>query len=117
MSSVPCSLTSAGGKVPHIVFNPKAPLHSYYPGVEHWACAAASPDAPPVPPYTSCLTQPPVHAIALWRIWEAARREGEESLSSTRTFLHDIYPRLLVWHRYLLTYRDPEESGLVTNTC
>ena len=53
------------GKVPHIVFNPKAPPHSYYPGAEHWACAAASPDAPPAPPYTSCLSQPPVHAIAV----------------------------------------------------
>ena len=102
------------GKVPHIVFNPEAPPKSYYPGAEHWACAAASPDAPPAPPYTSCLTQPPVHAIALWRIWEAAGREGEEALSFMRTFLHDIYPRLLAWHRYLLTYRDPEESGLVT---
>ncbi len=101
------------GKVPHIVFNLEAPPHSYYPGAEHWACAAASPDAPLAPPYTSCLTQPPIHAIALWRIWEAAGREGEEALSSTRTFLHGIYPRLLAWHRYLLTYRDPEESGLV----
>src|SRR5918995_1792603 len=57
------------GKVPHIVFNPKAPPHSYYPGAEHGACAASSPDAPPAPPYTSCLCQPPVHAIAVWRIW------------------------------------------------
>ena len=102
------------GKVPHIVFNPEAPPHSYYPGAEHWACAAASPDAPPAPPYTSCLTQPPVHAIALWRIWAAAGRGGEEALFFMRAFLHDIYPRLLAWHRYLLTYRDPEDSGLVT---
>jgi len=41
----------------------------------------------------------------------------EQAFSSTRTFLHDIDPRLLAWHRYLLTYGDPEESGLVTNTC
>ena len=102
------------GKVPHIVFNPEAPPESYYPGAEHWACAASSPDAPPAPPYTSCLTQPPVHAIAVWRIWEAAGRAGEASLSSTRKFLHDIYPRLFAWHRYLATFRDPEGSGLVT---
>jgi hypothetical protein len=31
------------GKVPHIVFNPEAPPDSYFPGAEHWACAAASP--------------------------------------------------------------------------
>ena len=52
------------GKVPHIVFNPEAPPDSYFPGAEHWACAAASPDAPRSPPYTSCLCLPPVHVIA-----------------------------------------------------
>jgi hypothetical protein len=35
------------GKVPHIVFNPEAPPDSYFPGAEHCACAAASPEAPP----------------------------------------------------------------------
>ena len=44
------------GKVPYIVFNPEAPPDSYFPGPDHWACAAASPDAPPAPPYTSCLS-------------------------------------------------------------
>jgi glucosylglycerate hydrolase len=102
------------GMVPHIVFNPEAPPHSYYPGADYWACAAASPDAPPAPPYTSCLIQPPVHAIAVSRIWEAAWCEGEEVLSSMRDFLHDIYPKLFAWHRYLATARDPEGSGLVT---
>ncbi len=61
------------GKVPHIVFNQDAPPESYFPGPDHWVCAAASPDAPPAPPYTSCLSQSPVHAIAALRIWEAAR--------------------------------------------
>ena len=102
------------GKVPHIVFNPKAPPRSYFPGPEHWACAAASPDAPPAPPYTSCLSQPPVHAIAALRIREAAGRRGEEEVSFARAFLKGIYPKLLSWHRYLATYRDPEDSGLVT---
>jgi len=102
------------GKVPHIVFNQDAPPESYFPGPEHWACAAASPDAPPAPPYTSCLSQPPVHAIAALRIREAARLGGEEEVSSAQAFLKGIYPGLLAWHRYLLTYRDPEESGLVT---
>ena len=100
------------GKVPHIVFNPMAPPESYFPGPDHWACAAASPDAPPAPPYTSCLCQPPIHAIAAQRIWEAAS-DGRARAEAT-AFLRDIYPKLLAWHRYLLTYRDPEESGLVT---
>jgi glucosylglycerate hydrolase len=100
------------GKVPHIVFNPEAPPESYFPGPDHWACAAASPDAPPAPPYTSCLCQPPIHAIAALRIWEAASN-GRVRAEAT-AFLRDIYPRLLAWHRYLMTYRDPEGSGLVT---
>src|SRR5919205_3893687 len=74
------------GKVPHIVFNPEAPPGSYFPGADHWACAAVSPDAPPVPPYTSGLCQPPVHAIAALRIWEAAEVGGE--LGFARAFLH-----------------------------
>jgi len=102
------------GKVSHIVFNPDAPPESYFPGPDHWSCAASSPDAPPAPPYTSCLSQPPVHAIAALRIWEAARFAGEEEVSCARAFLGRIYPGLLSWHRYLMTYRDPEGSGLVT---
>jgi glucosylglycerate hydrolase len=102
------------GKVPHIVFNEEAPPESYFPGPEHWACAAASPEAPPAPPYTSCLSQPPVHAISALRIWEAAQRGSQEETSSALAFLKSIYPGLLSWHQYLLTYRDPQESGLVT---
>jgi hypothetical protein len=102
----------SNGKVPHIVFNPEAPPESYFPGAEHWACAAASPDAPPAPPYTSCLCQPPTHAIAAIKIWEAAS-SGRARVEAT-AFLRGIYPRLLAWHRYLATARDPEGSGLVT---
>jgi glycogen debranching enzyme len=88
------------GKVPHIVFNPEAPPDSYFPGAEHWACAATSPEAPPAPPYTSCLCQPPTHAIAAHRIWEVASN-GRARAEAT-AFLRDIYPGLLSWHRYLL---------------
>lgn len=102
------------GKVPHIVFNENAPADSYFPGADHWSCTANAPDAPPVPPYTSCLCQPPVHAIAALHIWEVARREGGEAAEEARAFLGRIYPKLLGWHRYLLTYRDRERMGLVT---
>lgn len=99
----------ATGKVPHIVFDPNAPPGSYFPSADHWACAAASPDAPP---NTSGLCQPPVHAIAALRIWEAAR--DMEQIVFAHGFLREIYPRLFSWHRYLATFRDPEGSGLVT---
>ncbi len=85
------------GKVPHIVFNPEAPPESYFPGPEHWASAGGFPDAPPAPPYTSALCQPPTHAIGALRIWELARGRGEEALA--RNFLREIYPRLFAWRR------------------
>jgi glucosylglycerate hydrolase len=99
----------ASGKVPHIVFDPKAPPGSYLPGAEHWTCAVVSSGAPP---NTSGLCQPPVHAIAALRIWEVAK--GMKEVSFAYDFLRGIYPRLLSWHRYLMTFRDPEGSGLIT---
>ena len=102
----------SNGKVPHIVFDPKAPPESYFPGAEHWASAGRFPDAPPAPPYTSALCQPPTHAIGALRVWEVAR--GEDGEAPARSFLREIYPGLLRWHRYLMSYRDPEGSGLVT---
>ncbi|HEX5700188.1 MAG TPA: glycoside hydrolase, partial [Rubrobacter sp.] len=65
------------GKIPHIVFNPDAPPESYFPGPEHWASAADSPDAPSGPSVTSGLCQPPVHALAARRILTVAEARGE----------------------------------------
>ena len=101
------------GKIPHIVFNPDAPPESYFPGPEHWASAANAPDAPTGPATTSGLCQPPVHALAALRILRIAEARGE-GVAEARTFLGEIYPKLLAWHRYLATARDPEGSGLVT---
>jgi glycogen debranching enzyme len=101
------------GKVPHIVFNPLAPPESYFPGPEHWISAGVFPDAPPAPPYTSALCQPPIHAVGALRIWEVAKGRGKDEKTAL-AFLREIYPKMLRWHRYLLTDRDPEESGLVT---
>ena len=101
------------GKVPHIVFNPDAPPESYFPGPEHWASAADADEAPSGPARTSGLCQPPAHAIAVRRILEVAERRGE-GVAGVRKFLAETYPKLLAWHRYLATARDPEGSGLVT---
>jgi glucosylglycerate hydrolase len=104
----------ATGKLPHIIFNPDAPPKSYFPDAERWNSSALSSDAPDER-QTSGLCQPPVHAIAVLRIWEAAQNRGEERrFSLARSFLSQSYPRLFSWHRYLATARDPEGSGLVT---
>src|SRR5918992_1439156 len=103
----------ATGKLPHVVFNPEAPPRSYFPDAERWGSAALSSDAPSSP-HTSGLCQPPVHAIAVLRIWESAQVKNKERIELAREFLRDSYPRLLAWHLYLTTARDPEGSGLVT---
>ena len=98
------------GKIPHIVYNPNAPFDSYFPGAEHWSSAGFFPKAPPAPPYTSALCQPPMHAVAARHVWEIMKRRGEDP----EGFLQSAYPSLYRWHGYLLTERDPEGSGLVT---
>jgi glucosylglycerate hydrolase len=103
----------ATGKVPHIVFNPEAPPKSYFPDAERWSSSALSEDAP-AGSHTSGLCQPPVHAIAVLRIWETSRGRDERHVARARRFLEANYPRLFAWHRYLATARDPEGSGLVT---
>jgi hypothetical protein len=97
----------ATGKVPHIVFNPEAPPKSYFPDAERWNSSALSADAP-TGSHTSGLCQPPVHAIAVRRIWETSRGKEEERVERARRFLKANYPRLFAWHRYLATARDPE---------
>ncbi len=101
------------GKVPHIVFNPEAPPKSYFPDAERWNSSALSEHAP-AGPRTSGLCQPPVHAIAVRRIWQSAQNKDDERKERARAFLKSNYGRLFSWHRYLATARDPEGSGLVT---
>jgi hypothetical protein len=88
------------------VFDPRVP--DYWPGPEFWASAATSELAPRAPA-TSGLIQPPMHAIAVWRILECA--VGPERFHAR---VARLYPKLLAWHRYLAERRDPDGSGLIT---
>jgi glucosylglycerate hydrolase len=97
------------GRVPQIVYNPAAPLEGYFPDAARWACAALNPAASRAPA-TSGLCQPPVHALAAWRIVEVAADQAE----ALRPRLGALYRQLLAWHRYLAERRDPERSGLLT---
>ena len=100
------------GKVPHIVFNPDAPPGRLLPGPRALVQCGVFPGSPPAPPHTSCLCQPPTHALGALRVWELAQERDQADVA--RGFLSEIYPKLLAWHRYLATERDPEGSGLVT---
>jgi glucosylglycerate hydrolase len=99
----------ATGMVPHIVFR-AGPDHPYFPGPEWWD-TSVSPAAPAAPVKTTGICQPPVHALALQRIWQLTPREQRPEI---RARVRALYPRMVNWHRYLATQRDPEASGLVT---
>ena len=100
------------GRVPHIVFDPNVP--EYWPGPDLWGSREVS--AAPKTVATSGLIQPPMHAIAVWRILEIARAEriSEAAMRDLVARSRALYPKLLAWHRYLAERRDPERSGLIT---
>jgi hypothetical protein len=103
----------ATGMIPVIVYDEAAPAGSYFPDSQRWDCAI-SPAAPAAPPHTAGLCHPPVHALALERIWTIARAGAAGVRQETAAYLRRVYPAVLAWHRYLLTCRDTEGSGLVT---
>lgn len=92
------------GMVPHIVFD-RATGEAYYPGPSLWRS-----DRCPAAPHgvlTSGLTQPPLHACAVWWIWRyAADREGATA------FLRRAWPSLVAQHEYLTSVRDLGGHGL-----
>ena len=95
------------GRVPHIVFNPRAA--DYFPGPDRWASSKTSPAAPR-DVATSGLIQPPVHGLAVQRILEVAQSRG---LTDIQTRVAELLPKLVSWHRYLANSRDPNGTGLL----
>ncbi len=100
------------GRVPHIVFDPNVP--DYWPGPDLWGSRDVN--AAPTHVATSGLIQPPMHAIAVWRVLAIAREMdvGEGARRALIARARALYPKLLAWHRYLVERRDPERTGLIT---
>jgi len=86
------------GMLPHIVYH-HVPS-DYFPPAAFWQIEN-SPDAPGVP--TSGITQPPLLTTVVRQI---------NSRFPMPDFVHEIYPALLRWHRWLHTARDADGSGL-----
>ncbi len=93
------------GMVPHIKFHRAE--KDYYPGPSFWAC-----DNNPNSPEnikTSGITQPPILALAAYRIYlnSPVRQEAIE-------FLQSIYSNLCSYHNFFRNYRVSDETGLVS---
>lgn len=85
------------GMVPHIVFHRES--DDYFPGPAIW-------DTKRNPP-SSGLTQPPVAAFVVRRLFE---RAPDDARIIDRTLR--LLPRLFAWHRWFFECRDPKGTGL-----
>ncbi|SHG46882.1 amylo-alpha-1,6-glucosidase [Cognatishimia maritima] len=86
------------GMVPHIIFHQED--DGYFPGPEVWQTGR------PVP--TSGITQPPVAAFALRRLFNRAKDK-----EAARTRAAALLPKIAAWHDWFFANRDPEQTGLV----
>jgi hypothetical protein len=96
----------SNGMLPQIVFGEEKNAQ-YFPGPDFWQTAEAS--AAPKHVQTSGITMPPVHGFILWEIYQ----NTPNKLQGLQ-FLEEMFPKVEALHRYLYTYRDPEEEGLVS---
>lgn len=79
------------GMFPHILYW-QIPANNPFPEI-HWGKRRSS-----------SITQPPMLAIAVWRIYEAC---GDS------TFVSEMLPHIHEFHRYLFRQRDPHHLNLV----
>ena len=88
------------GMIPHIVFHQDD--DGYFPGPGVWATGKS--------PATSGITQPPVLATIVRKLWE------DEGADPTHPRMRSLYTACLKSHRWFHTYRDPLGNGLVMVT-
>ena len=89
------------GFVPHIIFWQDD--EGYFPGPTVWATGTTPP--------TSGITQPPVAATVVRRLWDSAVAAGEGDAFRPR--VEHLFDRLLDWHRWFADVRDPDGRGVV----
>ncbi len=85
------------GMVPHIIFRRDDP--DYFPGPTVWGTEAEPP--------TSGHSQPPVAASVVRMLHD---KDGSGAGARRAAAL---YPKLLAWHRWFHTARDPEAHGVI----
>jgi len=91
----------ADGFVPHIVFWQDD--EGYFPGPSVWSTWTEPP--------TSGITQPPVAATVVRRLWGSAVAAG--AAEDFRPRVEALFDKLIAWHRWFAVNRDHEERGVV----
>lgn len=95
------------GMVPHIIFHTES--LDYFPDQSFWQANKRNSSAPEKP-QTSGMTQPPVQAIATWRIYQKMREGSQEA----EEWLREMYSKLYKQHEYFYTKRDRNKNGIIT---
>jgi Glycosyl hydrolase family 63 C-terminal domain len=93
----------ANGMLPHMIFSNEV----RDPGSRRVWQSRKHPGAPRDVD-TSCITQPPLPAIAAWHVLRALP-DGDR-----RALLDELVPKLVAYHEWLYRDRDPSGGGLVT---
>ncbi|MGB0786187.1 MAG: MGH1-like glycoside hydrolase domain-containing protein [Alphaproteobacteria bacterium] len=83
------------GMVPHIVF--RGDYDGYFPGPDVWSTGQKIP--------TSGITQPPVAASVLWRLWD-------DSAKVDRARMRQAAKRLERWHRWFANSRQDDQGAI-----
>lgn len=85
------------GMLPHIIFRQES--EGYFPGPKEWGTSSTPP--------TSGISQPPVAATFARMVFEKDREIGRASMAN-------LFPKLLVWHRWFFNHRN--EDGMIVVT-
>ncbi len=92
------------GMIPHIIFHSENEK-TYFPNFDFWNCQVNA--GAPTQPKSSGITQPAVFGFILKDILQ--NHWGNDEV---KNFVKSIFPKLVNYHRFLYTYRDPYEEGL-----
>ena len=92
------------GMLPHIVFHQEN--ENYFPGPSEWGINQSI--NCPEKIKTSGITQLPVFGFFLERMDQIAEKKGLD-LSA---FIKELFPKVVQFHQYLYTQRDPYNEGL-----
>ena len=95
------------GMIPHIIFHQDSP--DYFPNADVWKVPETCFQEGVEHPRTSGISQPPVLATCVRKLLDT----GKDSAIDSRE-LKQISLKIMNWHRWFWSARDPENTGLVS---
>ena len=94
------------GMIPHIIFHQDSP--DYFPNADVWKVPKSCFQEGVEHPRTSGISQPPVLATCVRKLLETGRGSAIDSRE-----LKQISLKIMNWHRWFWSARDPENTGMV----